>query len=560
MRQWDITAIEQKMKKIFLFTLALICSVVSLGQSADDWRVHPNDAQYYIKGIFDVTTGTSATYTLTNVETKGVTLKDPRGTYYGAYQDAHDDVMFTFNDVETTCPTKYDYISYWVYDEEINEWQPDVEIRSADRGMEHRKIMTVMLVLDCSSSLENEFVHDLKYVKEGAKTFLRTMYDASHSGNIRIGIIGFNSLKRTSIREIQPLTEGSYLEMVRFVDNFDVANGTALYYSLDKALDMTEKYTATLGSADNYVSPIIVTFTDGVDQTSFDNKKGIKNADSYYNVVLNGIKKANVEHFVVPFLGSDIKTEAQKEKFERVLRSLTKPNDNHHYLPVRSMSELGGIFGSIANNLVDRWQILRCYVAPARQGKVCWTFGKKGTKPAPIQPVVKNGRNIFVGLNGTIGIPMGMTSGRYYSGGSYSYFDAFAFGMNIKFGVDFAYPVADKFAIGTYMNIGAGPGMLFANVGNSAIGPNFDFKVGLLMLAGDVNDRPFIIGLSPCLGFGFVPGVEYLPIELRFGRITKKHLYVTGNLNIGLPLYGNFMIEPGITIGYHFGDKLKTKR
>ena len=71
MRQWDITAIEQKMKKIFLFTLALICSVVSLGQSADDWRVHPNDAQYYIKGIFDVTTGTSATYTLTNVETKG---------------------------------------------------------------------------------------------------------------------------------------------------------------------------------------------------------------------------------------------------------------------------------------------------------------------------------------------------------------------------------------------------------------------------------------------------------------------------------------------------------
>ena len=532
------------MKKLFLFALAVLCSVVSFGQSADDWRVHPNDAQYYIKGVFDVSTGTNTTYTLTNVETKGVTLKDPRGTYYGAYQDAHDDVMFTFNDVETTCPTKYDYISYWVYDEEINEWQPDVEIRSADRGMEHRKIMTVMLVLDCSSSLENEFVHDLKYVKEGAKTFLRTMYDASHSGNIRIGIIGFNSLKRTSIREIQPLTEGSYLEMVRFVDNFDVANGTALYYSLDKALDMTEKYTATLGSADNYVSPIIVTFTDGVDQTSFDTKKGIKNADSYYNVVLNGIKKANVEHFVVPFLGSDIKTEAQKEKFERVLRSLTKPNDNHHYLPVRSMSELGGIFGSIANNLVDRWQILRCYVAPARQGKVCWTFGKKGTKPAPIQPVVKNGRNIFVGLNGTFGLPI--FANNYGEVGA---------GFNLKFGVDFAYPVADKFAIGLYMNMGGGMGML-----QSGMGGCFDFKTGLLMLAGDVNDRPFIIGVSPFLGFGFCPGGEYLPFEVRFGRVIKKHLYITGNLNAGLPLYGSLMVEPSITVGYHFGDKLKTKR
>lgn len=555
MKQWDITAIEQKMKKIFLFTLALICSVVSLGQSADDWRVHPNDAQYYIKGIFDVTTGTSATYTLTNVETKGVTLKDPRGTYYGAYQDAHDDVMFTFNDVETTCPTKYDYISYWVYDEEINEWQPDVEIRSADRGMEHRKIMTVMLVLDCSSSLENEFVHDLKYVKEGAKTFLRTMYDASHSGNIRIGIIGFNSLKRTSIREIQPLTEGSYLEMVRFVDNFDVANGTALYYSLDKALDMTEKYTATLGSADNYVSPIIVTFTDGVDQTSFDNKKGIKNADSYYNVVLNGIKKANVEHFVVPFLGSDIKTEAQKEKFERVLRSLTKPNDNHHYLPVRSMSELGGIFGSIANNLVDRWQILRCYVAPARQGKVCWTFGKKGTKPAPIQPVVKNGRNIFVGINGTLDVPLGMP------GGMYSGLNYFIFGANLKLGVDFAWPLTDRFAMGAYATLGGGPSMTFVN--NTYFDGSFDMKFGLLMLAGDLNKKPFIIGIAPCTGYGFTGygGLNsYVPIEFRFGRVTKEHLYVTGNLNLGIPIQGGFTIVPGITIGYHFGDKLKTKR
>ena len=544
------------MKKYFLFMLALLSSAILFAQGADDWRIHPNNAKYYIKGIFDVTSGTNPSYTLTNVETQGVTLNDPRTTYYGSYQDSHDDVMFTFNDVETTCPTKYDYISYWVYDEEINEWQPDVEIRSADRGMENRKIMTVMLVLDCSSSLENEFVHDLQYVKEGALTFLRTMYNASHTGNIRIGIIGFNSLKRTLVRDIEPLTESSYSEMSRFINSFDVANGTALYYSLDKAVDMTDNYLRNLKGKD-YVTPIIITFTDGVDQTSFDNKKGIKNADSYYSVVNDKIHKANIEHFVVPFLGSDIKTEAQKEKFERVLRSLTKPNDNSHYLPVKSMSELSSIFGRIANNLIDRWQILRCYVAPARQGKVCWTFGKKGVKtaPAPAQTKAtpaktpKSGRNIFLGINGTIGIPMSYFEANYGS--------AFGMGLNLKIGVDFAYPVTQKFAIGAYTNLGGGFGMRFTD---SYFGGNFDFKLGVLMLAGDVNDRPFIIGVSPCLGFGLTPEVEYVPFELRFGRVVKKHLYVTGNLNMGIPLNGGFMIEPGIAIGYHFGDKLRTKK
>ena len=538
------------MKKSFLFALALVCSVMSFAQGADDWRIHPNDAKYYIKGVFDVSTGSRTEYTLTGVQTQGVTLNNPQNIYYGEYQDEHDDVMFTFNDVETTCPTQYQFISYWVYDDEINEWQPDVEIRNAKRGMESRKIMTVMLVLDCSSSLENEFVHDLEKVKEGAITFLQTMYNASHSGNIQIGIIGFNSLKqtRTQIRQIEPLTEGSYGEMCSFIRSFREGNGTALYYSIDTALDMVKRSVKGV-NPDKYVKPIIVTFTDGVDQTSFDNKKGIKNADSYYSYVNSNLKNADIEHFVIPFLGSDIKTDAQKEKFERVLRSLTQPNDGAHYLPVSSMSQLGYIFGKLANDLVDRWQILRCYVAPARQGRVCWTFGKKAYKaPAPL-PDVRNGRNIFVGLNGTIGIPMGM-----------NYRDAFGFGMNIKFGVDFAYPVADKFAIGTYMNIGSGPEMAFDGKGEVYLGPNFDFKVGLLMLAGDVNDRPFIIGISPCVGFGFNPVVYYLPFEFRFGRITKEHLYVTGNLNIGIPFGGIFMIEPGITIGYHFGDKLKTKK
>lgn len=419
-------------KRIFFTITALLLGITCWSQVIEDWRIHPNDAKYFIKGNFD----NSTSYILTNVETGGITINNPKSIYYGEYQNDHDDVLFTFDHVETTCPTKFDYISYWVYDDEIKEWQPDVEIRSADRGMEHRKIMTVILVLDCSSSLENDFVHDFKYVKEGALTFLRTMYNASKAGNIRIGIIGFNSLKRTQIRRIEAINEGSYGDMVQFINNFDVANGTALYYSLDTAITMVENYVQSYKKTDKYTTPIVVTFTDGLDQTSFDNSKGIRSADSYYSVISNRLKENDIEHFVVPFKGSDISTEAQKDKFERVLRSLTKPNDNDHYLPVNSMSELGSIFGRIANNLVERWQILRCYVAPARQGKVCWTFGKKSKTPPPPNPKPEKDfmRLPLLGLN--VGI-----------GGGFSRPTNF---LDFSVGFDFAVGIKPKFAMGAF--------------------------------------------------------------------------------------------------------------
>ena len=249
---------------------------------------------------------------------------------------------------------------------------------------------------------------------------------------------------------------------------------------------------------------------------------------------------------------------------------------------MQSISRLEQKFNDIANRLTDSWQVLNCYVAPARHGRVCWTFGKEA-KPAPApKPVEKKGRNIFVGINGSFGFPMTLTSNRSTIYTSYKWeYDywlddyvsvpytstsngsAFGIGVNLKFGIDFAYPITDKFGMGAYMNIGGGPG--FSLDGSAFIGGNVDFKVGLLMLAGDVNDRPFIIGLAPCTGFGMaITGtaaeVDYVPFEIRFGRVTKKHLYVTANVNIGVPIEGIVMIEPGMTIGYHFGDKLKTKR
>ena len=245
------------------------------------------------------------------------------------------------------------------------------------------------------------------------------------------------------------------------------------------------------------------------------------------------------------------------------------PDDKAHYLPVHSMNELGKIFGDIANSLIDRWQILRCYVAPARQGKVCWTFGKKGIKKVTPPKEPAKGRNIFLGINGVAGIPLAYRNySMYGSGLDVDY--TFTIDLSVKAGVDFAWPLSDKFAIGGYFNVGGGVGNFqYRRAYNSSIkidnelDLSFDAKIGLLMLIGNINERPYILGISPCLGFENVGGVFYLPIELRLGKVLKEHLYLTGNLNIGVPITINgsgIMVEPSVAVGYHFGDKLKARK
>ena len=119
------------------------------------------------------------------------------------------------------------------------------------------------------------------------------------------------------------------------------------------------------------------------------------------------------------------------------------------------MQKIKTAFSGVANNLIDRWRVLNCYVAPAQQGKVCWTFGVKSKDELS----KKTGRNIFLGLNLTIGVPMTTA----YSDFDYTQYRNYGFGRGIapKLGIDFAWPVANKFAIGFYIN--GGPNLTFSN-------------------------------------------------------------------------------------------------
>lgn len=199
-------------------------------------------------------------------------------------------------------------------------------------------------------------------------------------------------------------------------------------------------------------------------------------------------------------------------------------------------------------------------------------------------------RNVFLGFNLSVGMPMTMPShdsyyddwedsdGLYHSHGERDF--SFGKGLCPELGMDVAWPVSNRFAIGFYINVGftytwcREIGYYYTSIDYYYYNDlhdsgswfrdrhgGFDVKIGLLMLAGNLNARPFIIGLAPCSGFNYTSDQIFLPLELRFGRVLSKHFYMTGNINGGFGLDDvPFMVEPSLTIGCHFGDKIKMKK
>ena len=559
------------MKRFSLFVLSLV--MFSTMGWADDIlnRVHPNEASYKIEGDFNYKlVNNEVQYQLTNVVATGLQIQQ-QNVYVGSQPEGKE-VMFTFDHIVADDPQfpGFDNIAYWYYDPDIADWQPDIEIRKGERNKQLQKDITIMLIIDCSNSLKNDF----RIVQSATLRFLKQMYDAAPNGNVHIGIVGFSSMPDTQILPIQPLNGSTYYTMQNFIKNLTVNNGTALFYAWDKAVDATQQYIDN-GRMSHYEKSHFITFTDGIDQTSQDiNRRPtpIVNADDYYNYIIKTAKNKirNYESDVVFVKGIDITNEQQQAKFENKLSQLAVPNDRWHYERLESIDRLEAKFSEIASRLTDSWQVLNCYVAPARHGRVCWTFGKKEVKETPKtqpqpqpkpQPQKNNERPLLIGMDFGLGIPMefgNTNSSNNYTGA----------GLDFQLGMDFAYPISDKFAMGFYLSIGGGftggeydyyswydERRYYGNY----IGGLFRFSSGLLMEMGDLNKKPFILGISPMLGFGFSKATEFMPIEIRFGRVFSNNWYVTGDFLVGIPLYGGVYIEPTIRFGYNFGHNIHAR-
>lgn len=550
------------MKKILLFALTFVAFSATSFSQKSDWRIHPDDAEYKICGNFQTTfidTG-DPIYRLTEVNPVGF-LFPIHDKYYGG-QTNHGNIFFTFDSVTFVGSPDLDNVALWTYDETLNKWVADIETEKSVSMIDQE--MTVMLVLDCSSSLQRKSSNGLDDVKNSAKSFIDVMLNASKTGNIHIGIIGFSSMKETRQLAMQPLTSSSAKEMKNFINSFEQGNGTALYKSFEDAIDITKEYVKQLN---NFAGSAIVTFTDGLDNGSNNFAKRIGSKQMYFKYLQEEVLDQTIGDY--PFQsytifvpgGDDVKDPAVEKKIIEELKILAK--QDKHFFVVDKTSELDHQFRLIANSLIENWKSLSCFISSGHNGKVCWTFGKQSGK--------KDGAPSLLGLNLGVGALMGICSMDYLNG--YETIKK-GIGADFQLGFDFAYPIKDNFALGFYISAGAGFAEIYSwnnyvlynynEYYRSFYYRSFVYKLstGLLMEFGDLKDKPFVLGISPCLGFGtweWQWRIHMIPIELRFGRVFSNNWYVMGEcvLNAAGFEFGDYAlyIEPSIRVGYNFGNK-----
>lgn len=475
-------------------------------------------ADYFIKGYLSIERGDDGkpVYKLSDIQRRGISFDDP-GTMMMGEETPHEDVMFQFTHYTT------DYVGgittpldFWRYDESINEWQPDVETRQGNAGVQEKKSMVLMLVLDCSSSLQNDF----SFVQEAAKAFIKSMLDASGKGNVKIGIVCFSKISETQLFPITSLTGDSYHDMCRFINSRSVQNGTALYYAMDKAIDVMESYCNNSIPANEPLSAaMMVTFTDGLDQTSRDEGKGIYTADDYYIELQRKMKSKRFSGVTLQskmrgVRGVDIATEAQLGKFRKIGESLAD------FKLLNNVSELGQEFQYIAKSLIDEWVVLNCFVPNSFKGRVAWTYPSKKqiVVEKPKEPRKKG--KLFFGLNAGLGLCNDYVHGyenyQYEYGGSV-YEDTYyrdQLGLPITGGIDLAFP------IGRTVNLG-----LFGSLGYETASESVLFNAGPLLLINFKNNSSLYLG-----GGVSIKDFEYPGIDLRAGYKFKNGLYLFGEL------------------------------
>lgn len=454
------------MKKIFLFLFGLLLCVSAFSQA--------EKAKYYIEGDYNITRGANNkfVYTLTNISSKGITFA-PVDSIVGTVED-DESISFTFEKASTDCPEGFQGgLKFWKWQSngKNNSWQRDSEVKNAEQNYETDKVMVVMLVLDCSTSLGDE---NFKKLQNSAIKFIDILYNSSPDGGVRLGIIGFNTMSNTDrmVHEIEPLTEQSKPEMVQFIRSLTLYNNTSLYYAMHKGANMIGDYVGRLGSVDRnkYDYACVVSFTDGYDNHSKDERIGIpdKGLDNPYfqyirdNVVNKSIGGKALKSYVIAVKGNDVSEDNKlyKEVFQGI--SSDEP------VLLSDFSQVEAQFEKMAQDLIKRWQNLTCYVPSAHKGRVRWTLGDytdNNSNNRPVEnttteePKVKSTHKAFIGVNGALDFETASElSSRFFLG--------------LGVGFDFAIPKNDKTAIGGMLSFKYD----FGGPTHFGFGPLFIFK------------------------------------------------------------------------------------
>lgn len=502
------------MKKIFSLFLFL---GFLIGAVAQDF-----DKEYFIEGFYQRLG--EGKYTLTKVHTQGITIDGktdfPEEVFPGdkvnitcAKLDATL-IRFSFDKVVTECST-WRGLRFQYWDDDNDKWKDDVEACMGEVKRYSQKDMVMMLVLDYSSSMSS----NTSRLKNMSIDFIKSISKVS-SGNVHVGIIAFAGMDKakSQIFPITPLNESNRSKFEDFIKNSSQGTETALYYSMDNAMKMMEKYVTERNfDPQKFNGTCMVTFTDGLDNASINDDisltmhRGSKNEYlAYLSGQLQGssckkILDMPVEHFAVGFTGSENFTKEDMNLFENVLQRTT--TDKDHFTLVTKFEEVESYFKYIISQLTERWQTLNVYVGEAQHGKVRWVL-ECGDIPKPEKPKKDFMPVPLFGLN--VG-----------GGGGYSKPTQF---LEFSAGIDLAIACSPKFALGIY---GSYKGT-FQTIHQVAYGLNF--MIG-------PQQKAFLLGLGVNTRFdrnvsftdqvnGISCSVErYAPIEwdgdLRLGGVFK---------------------------------------
>jgi len=179
------------------------------------------------------------------------------------------------------------------------------------------------------------------------------------SEGIYLGIIGFNY--KLNIKPITPLTNSNMTEEFQdFIEDFEMDDGTALYYADLIALKMLDGTVTDYPDYTEYTTPVppnlqtvaLVTFTDGEDTAS----DGEKNDPEHYNdpkkyleEISKKIKDVKIQGLSVDAYSIGLKSGDTGSDFKSKLEKLAS-NDSNAF-EVSDMEEVKARFNEIAENL-----------------------------------------------------------------------------------------------------------------------------------------------------------------------------------------------------------------
>lgn len=135
-------------------------------------------------------------------------------------------------------------------------------------------------------------------------------------------------------------------------------------------------------------------------------------------------------------------------------------------------------------------------------------------------------------------------------------------GLTANIGYDCSYPVKDNLYMGFYLTGGGGFWGEFTKYSEEDhFHPVFRLTAGLMMQIGDPTQKPWLVGVAPCTGFGLYDMDMVLPMEVRFGKYITDRWYIMGELTYHISLAGETAtLEPAIRAGYNFDRKIKAKK